>query len=120
VSIVLFGIPNCDTVKRARAWLAERGAEVRFHDFKKDSVPTQALPQWLAAAGRDVLVNRKGSTWRKLTEADKALAETDVGAMALMAAQPSVIKRPVVVWHDGLVTVGFDAQQWAGRLAAGD
>jgi Spx/MgsR family transcriptional regulator len=114
--IQLYGIPNCDTVKRARAWLAAHGAEHDFHDFKKAGVPARELPRWLAALGRERLLNRAGSTWRKLDEAQRAAAADEAGAAALMRAQPSVIKRPVVRWPDGSFSVGFDAEGWARRL----
>jgi arsenate reductase (glutaredoxin) len=117
MSITVYGIPNCDTVKRARAWLAEHPLAVEFHDFKKGGVPEADLSQWMKLLGKDALVNRKGTTWRKLSPAEQAMAEHDKTAMALMQAQPSVIKRPVVRWPDGRVTVGFDAEQWAQRLA---
>ena len=116
MSITLYGIPNCDTVKRARAWLAERAAPVAFHDFKKAGVPGPQLDRWLQAVGWERLLNRQGTTWRKLDEATRA-AVTDAGsARALMLAQPSVIKRPVVQWTDGAVTVGFDADDWTRRI----
>ena len=114
--ITLYGIPNCDTVKRARAWLADHGQAVQFHDFKREGLPLDDARQWLAALGRDALINRRGTTWRALEPTQQALAETDEGALALMLAQHSVIKRPVVRWPDARLTVGFDATAWAGRL----
>jgi Spx/MgsR family transcriptional regulator len=114
--ITLYGIPNCDTVKRARAWLTAQGAAHDFHDFKKAGVPAQALAQWLAALGWERLLNRAGSTWRKLDEAQRAAAADEAGARALMLEQPSVIKRPVVQWPDGRLSVGFDAADWTLRL----
>ena len=116
LSPVLHGIPNCDTVKRARGWLGERGIEHRFHDFKKAGVPAAALARWADAVGWEKLLNRQGTTWRKLDEADKAAVLDAAAALRLMQAQPSVIKRPVVDWADGAVTVGFDAADWAQRL----
>jgi len=113
--ITLHGIPNCDTVKRARAWLAEQGVAYDFHDFKKAGVPA-ALPQWMAALGWERLLNRAGTTWRKLDEAQRAAVTDAASAGALMRAQPSVIKRPVLQWADGSLTVGFDAADWARRL----
>jgi Spx/MgsR family transcriptional regulator len=110
---VLYGIPNCDTVKRARAWLADHGRAHRFHDFKKAGVPPERLGAWLEALGWEVLVNRQGTTWRKLEEAQRAAVVDAASARALMLAQPSVIKRPVVEWSDGRITVGFDAGRWA-------
>ena len=113
----LYGIANCDTVKRARAWLTEQGHAHRFHDFKKEGVPAERLQTWADACGIDVLLNRRGTTWRQLDPAAQQRAAEASGALALMQAQPSVIKRPVVEWPDGGVTVGFDAAAWAQRVA---
>ena len=112
----LYGIPNCDTVKKARAWLSEHGVEYTFHDFKKHGVPGDELDGWLKAVGWEVLVNRKGTTWRKLEEAERAAVVDAASAKAMMLAQASVIKRPVVRWPAGEVTVGFDAQLWSTRV----
>ena len=109
----LYGIPNCDTVKRARAWLAEHGHDAVFHDFKKAGVPSERLDAWLAAAGWEVLLNRKGTTWRQLSDADRQAVIDAPSARALMLRLASVIKRPVVEWDDGRITVGFDAARWA-------
>ncbi len=108
----LYGIPHCDTVKRARAWLAEQGHDAAFHDFKKAGVPPEHLDAWLAAAGWERLVNRKGTTWRQLGDAERAAVTDAASARALMLRLPSVIKRPVVEWDDGRITVGFDAARW--------
>jgi len=115
MAITLYGIPNCDTVKKARAWLAEHGVEHRFHDFRKAGVPPDRLGAWMDAAGWEKLLNRQGTTWRKLDAATQLQAGNADGARALMLEQPSVIKRPVVEWPDGSVTVGFDAAAWAAR-----
>ena len=111
--ILVYGIPNCDTVKRARAWLAAQGVAHRFHDFKKAGVPAERLDAWLAGPGWQMLLNRQGSTWRKLDPAAQAAVHDAASARALMLAQPSAIKRPVLQWADGRVTVGFDAAGWA-------
>jgi Spx/MgsR family transcriptional regulator len=111
----LYGIPNCDTVKRAREWLAAHGVEVRFHDFKKQGVPADRLQAWVAAAGWERVLNRQGTTWRKLAPAQQAAVVDAASAQALMREQASVIKRPVVEWDDGRITVGFDADDWAAR-----
>ena len=113
---VVHGITHCDTVKRARAFLAAQGAVVTFHDFKKSGVPADRLAEWIAALGWERLLNRQGTTWRKLDEATRAEVVDAASASALMLAQPSVIKRPVVDWPDGRVTVGFDPQDFARRL----
>ena len=113
--IILYGIPNCDTVKKARAWLTEHGHTYVFHDFKKQSVPPDKLALWARGAGWEKLLNRQGTTWRKLDAAVQASVMDAASAQMLMQAQPSVIKRPVVDWGQDL-TVGFDAAAWAARL----
>ena len=112
----LYGIPNCDTVKKAREWLAQHGVAHEFHDFKKAGVPADRLARWVEAAGWERVLNRKGTTWRKLDGATQARVVDAGTAQALMVDQPSTIKRPVVEWDDGRITVGFDAQDWAARL----
>jgi arsenate reductase (glutaredoxin) len=114
--ITLYGIPNCDTVKKARAWLADHGQSHTFHDFKKHGVPAAELARWAEAVGWETLLNRKGTTWRKLPPADQAAVHDSASAQALMQAQTSVIKRPVVDWGGGSMTVGFEAATWAKRL----
>lgn len=112
-AVRLYGIPNCDTVKRARSWLAEHGHQVHFHDFKKLGVPPERLDTWIAQLGWERLLNRQGSTWRKLDESLRAAVQDAATARALMLAQPSVIKRPVVEWGEaGSPTVGFDPASW--------
>ncbi|MBC5784395.1 ArsC family reductase [Ramlibacter sp. USB13] len=118
MAITLYGIPNCDTVKKARAWLADRGVDHGFHDFRKQGVPADRLERWQAAAGWEKLLNRQGTTWRALDEATQLRAGNAQGARDLMLSQPSVIKRPVVEWADGQVTVGFDAKAWEARTNA--
>ena len=111
----LYGITNCDTVKRARAWLDEHGIAYDFHDFKKAGVPADRLQAWVAAAGWERVLNRKGTTWRKLDPALQASVVDAGSAQTLMREQASVIKRPVVEWADGRITVGFDAEDWEAR-----
>ena len=113
--IILYGIPNCDTVKKARAWLSGHGRDHRFHDFKKQGVPPEELARWTQAAGWEKLLNRKGTTWRQLDAAVQAAVVDAASAESLMRAHPSVIKRPVLDWGDDL-TVGFEAAAWAARV----
>jgi arsenate reductase (glutaredoxin) len=113
---IVYGIANCDSVKRARAWLAGQGVPAQFHDFKKAGVPTDALDAWITALGWERLLNRQGTTWRKLDDGSRAAVVDAASARALMQAQSSVIKRPVVAWPDGSFSVGFDAEAFARRL----
>lgn len=113
--IVVYGISTCDTVKKARAWLVAEGIAYQFHDFKKQGVPGEQLDEWLTRCGWERLLNRKGTTWRKLDPKQQGSVRDAAGAKALMQANPSVIKRPVVDWG-GDVTVGFDREAW-GLLA---
>jgi Spx/MgsR family transcriptional regulator len=103
-------------VKRARAWLDGQGVAYEFHDFKKAGVPLPGLDHWLAAAGWEALLNRKGTTWRRLDDARRDATQDTASARALMLEQPSVIKRPVLQWPGGAISVGFDAVDWARRL----
>lgn len=116
VAIGLYGIPNCDTVKKARAWLGARGVAYAFHDFKKEGVDPARLAAWSDAVGWETLLNRRGTTFRGLSDADKAGIDA-AQALRLMVDHPSLIKRPVVELADG-VLVGFDAAEWARRLGA--
>lgn len=113
--ITLYGIPNCDTVKKARDWLTEHGQPYDFHDFKKQGVPPEQLALWTQAVAWEKLLNRKGTTWRKLDAAAQSAVTDAASAQALMLANPSVIKRPVVNWGQD-VTVGFEAAAWAARV----
>ena len=100
---VVYGIPNCDTVKKARVWLEEHGVEFEFHDFKKHGVTEPLVQDWLKDVKLDALLNRRGTTWRALSDDMKAAADTQPGAIALMIHKPSVIKRPVLVVNTVLV-----------------
>ena len=110
----LYGIPNCDTVKRARAWLDEHGVAYTFHDYKKQGVPEAELDRWLESAGWETVVNRRGTTWRRLSDEERAAVKDTASARQALIANPSLIKRPVVQWSGRAdATVGFDAQEWA-------
>ena len=113
--ITLYGIPNCDTVKKARAWLTEHTVPYQFHDFKKQGVPPAQLDAWLQAVGWETLLNRKGTAWRKLDGAAQTAVVDAASARALVLTQASIIKRPVVVWPDGAVSVGFKPEAFARR-----
>jgi arsenate reductase (glutaredoxin) len=110
---VVYGIPNCDTVKKARTWLEDRGVPFEFHDFKKAGLSASLVKSWLADVSLESLVNRRGTTWRGLSDEAKAAAETMDGAIALMVEKPSVVKRPVVVVDGHVRSLGFSADQYA-------
>lgn len=110
--MVVYGIPNCDSVKKARAWLSARGIEYRFHDFRKDGLPPDRLDAWIAAAGWERVLNRKGTTWRRLDDAARAAVVDAATARDAMLGQPSLVKRPVIEWDDGRLTIGFDPALW--------
>ena len=109
----LYGIANCDSVKKARAWLHAEGSAYEFHDFKCTGLAEALLDHWIAAVGSDRLLNRKGTTWRRLDEAARASAADAAGARSQMLGQPSLVKRPVVQWPGGEVSVGFDPARFA-------
>jgi len=111
MTITIYGIPNCDTVKKARTWLAEHQQEFVFHDFKKQGLSRDIVAGWLQHLSRDVLVNRKGTTWRALSDERKASIVDDEAAIALMLESPSVIKRPVLD-KNGAFSVGFSDAQY--------
>ncbi len=113
--LTLYGIPNCDTVKKARKWLDANQVAYDFHDYKKAGVPEAELADWVDALGWDVLLNRRGTTFRKLSEDDKADIDA-AKALRLMTAHPSMIKRPVVTTGEGKPLVGFDEPVWKERL----
>ncbi|TKD50167.1 arsenate reductase [Sphingomonas baiyangensis] len=114
MTVTMYGIPNCGSVKKARAWLDARGTAYDFHDYKKHGADAARLARWCEAAGWERVLNRAGMTFRKLPDADKAVGDADA-AVALMAAHPSCIKRPVLE-HPGGVLVGFDAERWSQAL----
>ena len=114
--VTLYGIPNCDTVKKARVWLTAHGVDYQFHDFKKQGVPPEHLAVWITAVSWEKLLNRQGTTWRKLDETTQAAVFDAASASQLMLRQPSVVKRPVVAWTSQQdVTVGFNVADWSDR-----
>ncbi len=111
MTITLYGIPNCDTVKKARVWLADQQHDFAFHDFKKQGLTRDIVAGWLKHLPRDVLVNKKGTTWRGLPDERKAAIVDDASAIELMLEFPSVIKRPVLD-KDGRFAVSFTPAQY--------
>ena len=116
MGLTLYGIRNCDTVKKARAWLDSRGVRYDFHDYKVTGIDEARLREWMAELGWEKLLNRAGTTFRRLPEADKQDLDGDKAA-ALMLAQPSMIKRPVLDLGNQRL-VGLDPAAWAAAFRA--
>ena len=112
MNMVVYGIPNCDTVKKARTWLSDRDIAHTFHDFKKQGVTETLLLGWLSDVPLDTLLNRRGTTWRGLSDTYKDEAGSTAGAIALMIHKPSIIKRPVLVVNGRVKSLGFDADKY--------
>ncbi|MFD1035241.1 ArsC family reductase [Sphingomonas hankookensis] len=115
MTLTIYGIPNCDTMKKARTWLDAHGVAYTFHDYKKAGIDRGTLEGWVGDLGWETLLNRAGTTFRKLPDADKADLDAS-RAIDLMLAQPSMIKRPVLV-GDGWIETGFKPDRYAGRFA---
>lgn len=115
MTVTLFGIPNCDTVKKARGWLDAKGVAYAFHDYKKAGADAATLNRWADETGWEPLLNRAGTTFKKLDEADKAGIDR-AKAIRLMLANPSMIKRPVVEGA-GPLLVGFKPDVWDAAFA---
>lgn len=109
--IKLYGIPNCDTMKKARAWLAEHGVDYEFHDYKKAGIDAATLRRWIDQVGWEPLINRRGMMWRKVPDEVKAGID-EQSAIRLMLETPSIIKRPVLDTGDA-IHVGFKPEQYA-------
>ena len=108
---ILFGIPNCDTVRKARKWLDDQGKAHEFIDLRADTPSTQKISEWLAAVGAERLINRRSTTFKQLSEGDKATLE-GADTVSVLQAQPTLIKRPVLEWNN-TVSVGFKAEDYA-------
>jgi arsenate reductase (glutaredoxin) len=115
ILMVLYGIPNCDTVKKARLWLDGKGIGHSFHDYKKAGITAEKLDRWCAKVGWEKILNRAGTTFKKLPEDHKA-GLNQAKAIVLMLAQPSMIKRPIVERGDDLL-VGFNLAEWEAAFA---
>lgn len=116
MTLILFGIPNCDTVKKARRWLETAGVGYRFHDVRKDGLDAERLQGWIDKLGWEALLNRKGTSFRKLDDAQKEGLDA-ASAKALMLGEPAMIKRPIVE-RDGELSLGFVPDEWQARFAA--
>ena len=113
----LFGIPNCNTVKKARDWLENNGVAYEFHDFKKNGVSHALLENWLKQTPWEKLVNRAGMTWRNLSDTEKAAVHDNESAIKLMLEKSSVIKRPVLVKDGKIMSLGFNEATYQELLS---
>jgi arsenate reductase len=116
LAITIYGIKNCDTMKKARAWLDKRGVGYSFHDYKTAGIERERLERWSKKVGWENLLNRNGTTFRKLPDKDKSGLDAKK-AVALMLAQPSMIKRPVLELGGGQLVVGFTPELYSGAVA---
>ncbi|WP_074012965.1 ArsC family reductase [Candidatus Sodalis sp. SoCistrobi] len=114
----LYGIKNCDTVKKARRWLDEQQVPYRFHDYRSDGLDADLLQRFIDQLGWPPLLNTRGTTWRKLSESQRAAADNAAGAAALMLSQPAMIKRPLLEAADGRLLLGFSPQAYHGFTAS--
>ena len=115
-AVTIYGIKNCDTMKKARAWLDKAGIDYAFHDYKSAGIEREQLERWSKKAGWEVLLNRAGTTFKKVPDKDKE-GLTEKKAIALMLAQPSMIKRPVLELSGGKLLVGFKPDAYAAALS---
>lgn len=115
MNITIYGIKNCDTMKKAFIWLDEQGIKYTFHDYKKQGITNAKLNEWLKNIDVDKLINTKGTTFKKLTPEQQACITKPNLAIELMLSNPSMIKRPLVEF-DGKYTLGFDANTWGNLL----
>jgi len=106
----LFGIPNCDTIKKAKKWLKDNDIEFEFHDYKKQGVPEKELKSWIKQVGWEVLLNKRGTTWRKLDDSTKDSID-EKSATLIMLENPSIIKRPVL-FSNNKILVGFKEDEY--------
>ena len=112
----LYAIPTCDTVKKARVWLAEHGVDYQFYDYKKRGINQETIQRWLSQKPWEELINRAGTTWRQLPDAGKPTnAES---AIALMIEKPSVIRRPLIEADGNIVALGFNAERYRETFSA--
>lgn len=109
---IVYGIPNCDTVKKTQTWLKENQVGFEFHNYKKDGITTEKLENWLNQVSIDELINKKGSTWKALSDEEKASVVDAQSAIAVILKNESVIKRPLIEENGKVVALGFDAKKY--------
>jgi arsenate reductase len=114
--MIVYGIPNCDTVKKARTWLTANGFDYTFHDFKKQGISAKKLHEWCAVFGWETVLNRKGTTWKKLAPEQQALVKDEGSAVAILLQNTSAVKRPVIEQDGKALLIGFDETKYSHLL----
>lgn len=114
MAYILYGIPNCNTVKKAQTWLKEKGVDFKFHNFKKDGLTKEKADSWLSQESYELLINKKGTTYRKLSAGEKDALDNNAAAAELMLANASVIKRPILELDEKVILVGFSPEVYEG------
>ena len=114
--MIVYGIPNCDTVKKARTWLTAHGLAYEFHDFKKQGIMKEKLDEWCTVFGWEKVLNKKGTTWKKVAPEQQALVTSQAAAVALLSEHKSAIKRPVVEKDGQAILIGFDEELYSKLL----
>lgn len=116
--MIVYGIPNCNTVKKARTWLTANGIAYEFHDFKKQGITAEKLHEWCAVFGWEVVLNKKGTTWKKLTTEEQQAVKDEKSAIAVLLQNTSAIKRPVIEQDGKAILISFDEESYGSLLAA--
>lgn len=116
MQMIVYGIPNCNTVKKARTWLTDNGIDYEFHDFKKQGITAEKLQQWCAVFGWEVVLNKKGTTWKKLAPEQQAAVKDEKSAIAVLLNNTSMIKRPVVEQQGKPILISFDEELYSKLL----
>ncbi|MDO7743217.1 MAG: ArsC family reductase [Pedobacter sp.] len=114
--MIVYGIPNCNTVKKARTWLTDNGIVYEFHDFKKQGITAEKLHEWCAVFGWETVLNKKGTTWKKLSPVQQIAVQNEESAVAVLLENTSAIKRPVVEKDGKAILISFDETQYSQIL----
>lgn len=117
-TMVVYGIPNCNTVKKARTWLEDNGLDYTFHNYKKEGVSIEMVTRFVDKKGLDIVLNKRGTTYRKLDETTKDQMTNIDAAIRVMSENPSMIKRPIIVRDNAVVAVGFDENHFKATFTA--
>lgn len=120
MTLTMYGIKNCDTIKKARRWLEEQSADYQFHDYRADGLTPELLQEFIDRLGWEPLLNTRGTTWRKLSEEQRREIDNADAAKALMLAQPAIIKRPLLVGCGGKMLLGFSSDGYQQFIAEGN